>query len=121
MKDAGSRIELWMAFDSHPEYRKDWDDLVGYWEIEKKHKYGWKSIITNVFDRHIENPTLYKNLIKNAKEQDSKIVGHTLGEMVTREKNIASLVERICNADSPEYKHRRIDVLMCFRRYKAEQ
>ena len=41
--------------------------------------------------------------------------------MAIREKNMASLVERICNADSSEYKHRRLDVLMCFRRHNAAQ
>lgn len=121
IKDAESLIELWLAFDSHPEYKKEWDDLVGHWETEKKYKYGWQGIITNVFDSHIENPALYKNLIKIAKEQDSNLVGHTLSEMATREKNIASLVERIGNAGSSEYRHRCIDVLMCFRRYNAAQ
>lgn len=30
IKDAESLIGLWLAFDSHPEYRKEWDDLVGH-------------------------------------------------------------------------------------------
>lgn len=70
IKDAESLIELWLAFDSHPEYGRKGSDLVGRWETEKRYRYDWNGIITNIFNSYVESPILYKNLIKNAKEQD---------------------------------------------------
>lgn len=121
IEDAKSLIGKWMAFDSYPEYKKELEYLVGRWEIERKYEYGWKSVMDNVFDSHIENPALYESLIKISKKQDLKLVGHTIEELAVREKNITKLAKRIDGADNPEYKHQRIDVLMGFRRYEQAQ
>lgn len=121
INDAGDLMGLWLAFDSYPEYRKEWEDLAEIWEIWEKHGYDLTGIFNNVFTRHIENPILYENLIKIAKEQDPKLVGHSLDELVAREKNVLDLVEKINGPNSTKYKHRQIDVLMGFRKYREAQ
>ena len=103
--EASKLVDKWLAFDSYPEHRVKWQQLVRRWRknkptqnTDKIHEMTVWDMVGSISQYEIRHPAHNDKTIANI--EDLRVVGHMLEELERYEKTIQAHEKKLANMDN---------------------
>lgn len=104
-KEVYELVDRWLAFDSYPEHKVKWQQLVRRWKKNKPiqntnkiHEMTIWDVVGNISQYEIRHPAYSDKTITSI--EDLSVVGHTLEELERYEKTIQAYEKELANMDN---------------------
>ena len=104
-EDAYKLVDKWLAFDSYPEHKVKWQQLVDMWKKSKPTQNANKVHEMTIWDMvgsigQYETQHLARNYTTITKIEDLRVVGHTLEELKRSEEIIQAYEKALAGMDN---------------------